>query len=809
LHQFLFDEFRLDPARRELWRGDERLALPPKAFDCIAYLVEHRARAVGRDELIAAVWGRSEVSDNLLDQVMLRARRTLGDTDEERRMIRTVPRFGYAWVAATGIVGEGAHAGATAASGTAAPASTQQNSATPPAALARSRPRWPIALALGVAAIALAAGVLSWKPAVPQRAPAAAPERATQANLALLLPVAIDADARYAWARLGAMELIADRLRGAGQAMVPSDNVIALVRDLPGGNPDAHALQVVADAAAARLVLQAKASLSAGYWRVTVRSLRGRTPPLLAEGEARDLLEAAQAAADRTARMLGLTPPHDGDLLSPRDRALGGLLQQVEAAMLADQPDTARALLDTLDAEQSARADVRFRRAGIDFRSGQLDAAAHAFEDLLASTSTADDPLFRARVLNGLGNIALRRDDYPAVVERADAVVALLGTATPSPELGRALTGRAIARSAMFQFDPAVADFAQARVVLESVGDRLGLARVDANLGILEARRDRYTDALPQLDAGADQLANFHDLTSELFARVAAAYSHLALLDPAAALTGEARLRELAEREPNPQWKRYAKLARTDVLAANGHLDEARRVLRDVLDDAAATKDDALLGSARIIAAREALDSGDAAGAARHAGEVLKTSWQAETPREQAGAWLTLVRAQVALGDLPSANASASAMTAWAERDGAPIAHVYARLAQAEQAAASGATAQADADFTAALAQADALRVPADVLEICAAHAQALLARGDLAHAGPVAARAAAWAAQSYPAALLQVRLYHAMGKIEPWRNALEHARHLAGERVVPAALAREPTPVGTRQSVAIAAIKP
>jgi len=46
---------------------------------------------------------------------------------------------------------------------------------------------------------------------------------------------------------------------------------------------------------------------------------------------------------------------------------------------------------------------------------------------------------------------------------------------------------------------------------------------------------------------------------------------------------------------------------------------------------------------------------------------------------------------------------------------------------------------------------------------------------------------------------LLQVRLYHAMAQIEPWRNALEHARHLAGERAVPAALAQEPGPAGAR----------
>jgi DNA-binding winged helix-turn-helix (wHTH) protein/tetratricopeptide (TPR) repeat protein len=790
LHQLRFDEFRLDPARRELWRGNELLSLPPKAFDCIAYLIEHRTRAVGRDELIAAVWGRIEVNDNLLDQVMLRARRILGDTEGERRMIRTVPRFGYAWVATTEVIDDARGTAVVPSDVDASPTIDRPVPTTPTSPTHRSRLRLGITVA-SVAVLLAATALWKW----PHANRAAGSHIAPHTNIALLLPVTIEADAKYAWARLGAMELIADRLRGAGQAMVPSDNVIALVRDVHSDAPDAEQLQGFADTSGAGLVLQAKAALSAGYWRVTVQSLRGATPPLLAEGEARDLLEAAQIAADRTAQLLGRTPPRDGDLLSPRERALSGLLQQVEAAMLADQPETARALLDSLDAEQAGRAEVRYRRASIEFRSGHLDAAQAGFQSLLDSSSAADDPLFHARVLNGLGNIALRRDDYAAVERTADRVIALLGATTPSPELGRALTGRAIARSAQFKFDASVADFAQARVVLESAGDRLGIARVDANLGILEARRDRYAEALPLLDGGADQLANFHDLTSELFARVAAVYSRLALLDPAAALAGENRLRELVEREPNPQWKRYATLARADVLAANGRLVEARSVVQGVLDDSAKANDDALLGSARIVAARQSLARGDAADAARNAGEVLKTSWQAETPREQASAWLTLVRAQIALHEQEPASASVAAFAAWAERDGAPVVQLYVSLARAEQEIAAGAAAKADADFAAALAQADALRVPEDILHVCSAYAGSLLVRAELDRASPIAARAATWASQSYEAALLQVRLYHALAQTEPWRKALQHARHLAGERVVPAALEREPVP--------------
>ena len=63
--------------------------------------IAHRRRAVGRDELIAAVWARVEVSDAVVAQTLLRARKALEQVlrPESKSWIRTVPRFGYQWVA--------------------------------------------------------------------------------------------------------------------------------------------------------------------------------------------------------------------------------------------------------------------------------------------------------------------------------------------------------------------------------------------------------------------------------------------------------------------------------------------------------------------------------------------------------------------------------------------------------------------------------------------------------------------------------------------------------------------------------------
>ena len=98
---YQFDRFRLDPATRELYKDSDRIILPGSAFDCLVYLVEHSDRAVGRDELISAVWGRTDVSDTQLSQAVVRVRRALGDTGGAQTTIRTIPRFGYRWVAET------------------------------------------------------------------------------------------------------------------------------------------------------------------------------------------------------------------------------------------------------------------------------------------------------------------------------------------------------------------------------------------------------------------------------------------------------------------------------------------------------------------------------------------------------------------------------------------------------------------------------------------------------------------------------------------------------------------------------------
>ena len=91
---YQFGDFVLRSGTRELLHAGEVHLLPPKMFECLRYLIEHRERAVGRDELLAAVWGQVDADPNVVAQVIARLRK-LVDARGGESLVRTVPHFGY------------------------------------------------------------------------------------------------------------------------------------------------------------------------------------------------------------------------------------------------------------------------------------------------------------------------------------------------------------------------------------------------------------------------------------------------------------------------------------------------------------------------------------------------------------------------------------------------------------------------------------------------------------------------------------------------------------------------------------------
>lgn len=96
--QFLFEDFCLDADRRELKRGSELVAVGPKVFDLLLFLVQNRDQVVTRDDLLQAVWDGRIVSESTLTSHINAVRKAVGDTGKEQRLIRTVSRKGIRFV---------------------------------------------------------------------------------------------------------------------------------------------------------------------------------------------------------------------------------------------------------------------------------------------------------------------------------------------------------------------------------------------------------------------------------------------------------------------------------------------------------------------------------------------------------------------------------------------------------------------------------------------------------------------------------------------------------------------------------------
>lgn len=94
-----FPPFRLDAADQSLWRDDQRIALTPKAFAVLHYLVERAGRLVTQNELLEALWPDTFVQPEVLKSQILDVRTALGDKPKEPRFIETLPRRGYRFIA--------------------------------------------------------------------------------------------------------------------------------------------------------------------------------------------------------------------------------------------------------------------------------------------------------------------------------------------------------------------------------------------------------------------------------------------------------------------------------------------------------------------------------------------------------------------------------------------------------------------------------------------------------------------------------------------------------------------------------------
>jgi TolB-like protein len=111
---FLFDNFSVDTARRELRRDGEPRAIEPQVFDLLEYLIRNRDHVVTRDDLLVGVWNGRIVSESTLGSRINAARIAIGDNGEDQRLIRTITRKGLRFVGTVHEQEVGARLGAVA-----------------------------------------------------------------------------------------------------------------------------------------------------------------------------------------------------------------------------------------------------------------------------------------------------------------------------------------------------------------------------------------------------------------------------------------------------------------------------------------------------------------------------------------------------------------------------------------------------------------------------------------------------------------------------------------------------------------------
>ncbi len=101
-----FGSFRLEVGKRLLLRKGAPVALTPKVFDTLLYLVRHQGKLVAKNELMRAVWPDTVVEENNLNQNISALRRILGETRGDNVYIATIPGKGYQFIPAVEVIAD-------------------------------------------------------------------------------------------------------------------------------------------------------------------------------------------------------------------------------------------------------------------------------------------------------------------------------------------------------------------------------------------------------------------------------------------------------------------------------------------------------------------------------------------------------------------------------------------------------------------------------------------------------------------------------------------------------------------------------
>jgi len=525
----------LDVARRELRRDGELVPLQPKVFELLAYLIEHRDRAVDKAEIQDAVWPRVIVTETSLTQAIRKARRAVADDANTQTVIRTVHGHGYRFVAPLAEPSpadpeprvEAPPLPATPTEPVVEPAAPTPRTATS----ARFwRFRHPVAwiAALGIAVLIAFLWVL--RPT---------PLSASGLRIAVLPVVNETDDPDLQWTRLGLMSLASSLLGAADLAVVADADVVRIAAGAgaTGEADDSPLYQRLRQAYGATHVLATRLEREAGLMRLgfTLTDSSGDAYTEMMVGE--EPLALVRAAVQRVLQSLGRggAAPMERRLISDdpfvneayargRSLALEGRCGDAQAlfrAVINQGPELfeppfeyaacARVLgswqeaedlyvqLIDLESELEGRPLARaLNGLGVVYdRTGRLDLAGQTYGRAAAVARDVGDPVLSGDIAVNLGILAENRGEFAIAREhlgRAMSHYRQAGLEVIPGSLYNTMANVAMDEGAL---DEAEALFAKSIQSFQAVGDRRREALAINNSGFLRAQQGRYEEAIP------------------------------------------------------------------------------------------------------------------------------------------------------------------------------------------------------------------------------------------------------------------------------------------------------------------------
>jgi len=152
---------------------------------------------------------------------------------------------------------------------------------------------------------------------------------------------------------------------------------------------------------AAKLLVTPRVQHTDGSWQVYLDADDGDGSRYGVDAKASDVGSAARGAADKLLVALG----HHAAGNPPDDAPIQILIRRIDAAVMADDPDAARALIAQASADDQQLPELRLRLAKIDFRAGRLEIlVGNARGNTRAGLDQDRVAAARGELLDGLGS---------------------------------------------------------------------------------------------------------------------------------------------------------------------------------------------------------------------------------------------------------------------------------------------------------------------------------------------------------------------------------------------------------------------